>query len=181
MLNWKRTVLVSLFVGIGFGIGISLVVAGFFWHQSRPKPPRSWNKNIITASYRCVDTEGDSGLIVFYYILQNNSEYDYKLSKSDNVELFVKANDGLISESTAEKEITKASLPIWIPAKQRLQFGIHSGIPYTKSISHDLPIEEIKKGRKELEAFLNRNFQRIAGFSLFDQDSRYQIDLPKGW
>src|SRR6267378_3723896 len=43
MAEWKRPLLIGVGWGLGTAVGLALVVGGFLWYQSRPKPPKPWN------------------------------------------------------------------------------------------------------------------------------------------
>jgi hypothetical protein len=52
---------------------------------------------------------------------------------------------------------------------------------YTKGLELDASKEERQKFRKELSDFVNTKLSNLDGFVLFDDNNRYQINLPKGW
>jgi hypothetical protein len=51
MTPWKRLVLISAAAGAGFAVTASLIVGGFLWYESRPKPTEPWNTGAIKATF----------------------------------------------------------------------------------------------------------------------------------
>ena len=82
--------IISLSFGIGFALTISIVLGGFLWYQNKPKTPKPWDTSAITATYEYISTEGDDNTFVFHYILQNNTDFDYRISNLSDVVTMVK-------------------------------------------------------------------------------------------
>jgi len=50
--------------GLRTAVGLAGITDCFVWYQSRPKPPKPWNRTAINAEYDSVGTEGDKNNIV---------------------------------------------------------------------------------------------------------------------
>ena len=76
----------GLSAGIGLGIVIAIVLGVFSWRSSPPKP---WDNSAISAAFDYVDAEsesnGDPKTFFFHYILQNNSDRDYRIRDSSQL------------------------------------------------------------------------------------------------
>ena len=177
----KRLLVVGISFGVGFAITASIIIGGFFLYQSRPKPPKPWNPTAITAAYDHIDTDGENKNFVFYYTLENNTNFDYKISNLTDVVTMAKLKKPNSLSGSPDGKFLKPDYPILIPAKQRLRFSLQLGFPYDKNMKEGTRKEEREQYRKELEAYANKEFSNLDGFVLFDEVNRYQINLPKGW
>jgi len=70
--RFGKILLRSAGVGAGFAITLCVVVGVSIWYSDRPKPPKPWNKQAITAEYNNVSTAGDENFFCVQYTLQNN-------------------------------------------------------------------------------------------------------------
>ena len=87
-MNWKKLLLTGIGWGLGTAVGLALIVGGFLWYESRPKPPvppKPWNSSAIKADYDFVTSEGDKNTIVFYYNLENTTDFDYRVENAEHV------------------------------------------------------------------------------------------------
>lgn len=166
----KRVILICLSFCAGFAI--------MLWYQTRPKP---WNTKAITASYKNADTEGKLNLIVFYYSLTNNTNYDYTIQDNKNIYLAIKLKNKDINERKGDDSMATIDYPFFIPAKHSLQFKLHliySGPDKTQTLQTK---EDISKYHKEVEAYISKELIDLDGFVIFDENNHYKIDFPKGW
>jgi hypothetical protein len=180
----KRMVVSGLAGGVGFAVAIAIILGIVSWYQSRPKPPKPWDKAAVTATYDSIDTEGQSGRwegqppnrLVFYYTLQNNTDSDYQFSDLTNIVVMAKLKRQKSLSGQKGDKFLQPDSPVLIPAKQRIRFALHVGYPYEYDKS-------LKAGasKKDIEAYVNEKFSNLDGFALFDENNRYQIDFPKGW
>jgi hypothetical protein len=181
MAKWKKYILLGLSTGAGFAIMFCLIAGGFYWYGNRPKP---WNKDAITATFDQIRTEGsENKTLVFFYTLQNNTNRDYKAEVQSHLATLVKLKkQESLSGLTDGKEYLSIDLPIFIPPKQRLRFGLHLKYSYKgPEYRPDFTEEELEKYRQGLEAYISEKLKNLDGFVVYDEKNRYQIDLPKGW
>lgn len=136
-MNWKKLLLIGIGWGLGTAVGLALIVGGFLWHESRPKPPvppKPWNSAAIKAEYDYVDTEGDKNTIVFYYTLENTTDFDYRLEDGAHV-----AMAGTLEQQHSLSEFDgSVNYPISVPAKKRVRFAVHTNYPVWSKNSNGL-------------------------------------------
>ena len=184
--SWKTIALKSVFGGAGFTLTILLIIGGVIWYQSIPKPPKAWDNNAIIASYDHVDTTGENNIVVFYYILENKTDFDYPIEDKNN--FFIYANlerpTSLSGGKSGGKpdELLSFNYPVNIPSKHRLFFKITLNYPTEiKSPPFGASKENKEKHRKELEDYVTKEFNNLNGFTLFDYNKRYKIEFKPGW
>ncbi|MGA2183826.1 MAG: hypothetical protein ABSH47_12415 [Bryobacteraceae bacterium] len=180
MTGWKRVVLGGLSVGAGFAITFVLVWGGYLWYAARPRPPKPWNASAIRASFDRLDTEGEKNTVVFWYTLENRTDFDLRLAATGNLHMMGKLQQQG-SLTPFDDRFGSFDLPIFVPAKQKVRYGIHLDIGYTEHSNGDATLDEKRAYRKRLAAWLNAKLENLNGFAMFDDEDRYQIDFPKGW
>ena len=203
---WKRLVIFGLSAGVGF----ALIFAGFTWYRGRPRPPVPWNSDAITASFDSVFTEGPRDTVVFYYILENNTDFDYRIDDSSGAIILSKLER---EKSLSIDEWPKVDYPVFLPGRQRIRFAIHLQYPYREPTTPGatpssrpfsmefLPLERgeksytTKEGKQrpsliewfaskheeKVKDFVNNVLANLDGFVLYDTEQRRRIDFPKGW
>lgn len=179
---WKKVALRSAFFGAAFAITFALLIGGYFWYESRPKPPKPWDNNVIVAYYDSADTTGELNTLVFHYTIENKTNYDYSINDIKNI-LFYANLDRQKSLSGGEiDEYLNIDYPIHVPSKHRYRFKINLNYPTdVKSLKSGSTIEEREKFNKELNEYITNNLKNLNGFTLFDLINRYKIDFPAGW
>ncbi|HMD98142.1 MAG TPA: hypothetical protein VKM93_12545 [Terriglobia bacterium] len=80
--SWKRLVIVSASAGAGFALMLAIIAGAVVLHSSHPRPPQPWNVSAIKATYDALKAEDDDGHLVFYYVLENTTDSDYRLQES---------------------------------------------------------------------------------------------------
>lgn len=172
-MEWKRPLLIGVGWGLGWGFGTAVglvgLVGGFVWYQSRPKPPKPWNTSAIKAEYVYVQTERDKNTIVFYYTLENSTDFDYRVEDGHDIVMnkrFERKNN--LSRFTEHETI---DYPILVPARKRVEFVIH--------LRYECP--ECPKKEKALEKYIADRGGDLDGFDLLDESKRYEIIFPAGW
>jgi hypothetical protein len=120
----------ALAIAFAFGAGVALIglaaLALLSWRASRPKP---WNTTTIVARFDSVDTEGQEKKLVFYYILQNNTDRDFRINSQQELVLTGKLERQQSLTQESSKEFFSGELPVFIPARRRTRFAIHPGLP----------------------------------------------------
>jgi hypothetical protein len=177
---WKKILLRSLGFGAGFALTLCVIVGVWVWHRDRPKPPIPWNKQAITAEYDGLNTRGTDNLIVFIYILQNNTDEDYRLDSEFGVNLTARLQE---QKEFAQFSQTYFSLeyPIFIPARNRVRLSIESKYKYPIEEKTDATSEDRKQYRNALAKHVIDKWSNLDGFVVFDTTHRYEIDFPTGW
>jgi hypothetical protein len=175
-MNWQKLLLVGIGWGIGTAVGLAVLAGGFLWYESRPKPPlppKPWNNSAIVAEYDFVDTEGDQNTCVFYYTVENKTDFDYRIEDGHDILMSARlVQDKNLSPFT---EGQKVDYPVFVPAKKRVRFKIH--IDYTCPIKENNSdqIDNIKKHRVAVAKYVTNTFQNLEGFDLLDETNRYEV------
>lgn len=181
MSTLKRWAITGASFGAGLAVTLSLIAGVYSLYASKPNPPKPWNTRAITATYDYIDTEGDNNTFVFYYTLQNNTDYDYRIADATNVTLLAKLERQKSLSGSKNDQYLKFDFPLLVPAKQRLRLAIHLDYPSGKQSKAEATKDEREKYKNELSVLLNVTVPNLDGFAIFDESNRYQIDLPKGW
>jgi hypothetical protein len=183
MVAWKRVA----FFGVAFGSAFALVaaglLAGYSWYHSRQKP---WNERAIQATFDYVGTEeipepdwkGTPGL-VFYYVLENTQDSDYRLPTPPALLVHARLKEEKAFASGSIISLGDES--VFVPAKQRVRFGVHVRYPVKEDLGPDpKSYDDFRARRKRLADYAKKEFGNFDGFTLFDTVNRYQINLPNG-
>jgi hypothetical protein len=180
---WKNIFLRSAGFGAGIAVIVCLTAGGWIWYHSRPTSPKPWNSTAIKAEFDRLDIEGEKSTFAFYYVLENTTNFDYRLSNGDTFQLRgMLANEKGLAESSATDSTLE--LPTFLPPKLRARVIIHLPIPYTgqkQSPTDKSDVAGLRSYRKALADFVNKNMGNLDGFTIFDEANRYEIQLPKGW
>jgi hypothetical protein len=181
-MNWKKFLIVDVGWGLGTAVGLAVILGGFLWYESRPKPPeppKPWNRSAIKAEYDYVDTEGDKNNIVFYYTLENTTDFDFRLEDGKHVGMnAVLERQRSLSAFTESESV---DYPISVPAKKRIRFPVHFGYPYPEKGKPNADLQERRKYRAGLENYISTEMGNLDDFDLLDETNRYEIVLPGGW
>jgi len=173
-----------LALAVAFGAGVAAVGVAGLWLMSRnANRPRPWNPTAITATFGCIVTEGTEKKLVFYYILQNNTDHDFRLNSEAEVLLAGKLGQQQSLTGETPKEFLAGEFPLFLPARHRVRLGIHLGYTYqgSASLSAGATKADRERDRGLLVAYVRDELSNLDGFVLFHEATRYQIDLPKGW
>ncbi len=177
MSTWKRILLCGVGIGIGATIAFFAIISTYSWYSSRPKP---WNTNAITATFDRVVTEGDNNTYLFKYILQNNTKEDYTLNNGSDLVISAKLKKQK-SIVTAKEDDLAIDLPVFIPANQKSAFDIHVNYPSKVKSTNGPDENERNKYREAVKNEVSKTLPNIDGFMIYEKQSKYQIDLPRGW
>jgi hypothetical protein len=177
---WKKILLRSVGFGAGFALMLCAVVGVWVWYTERPKPPKPWNKQAITAQYDYVRPGGDKNNLTFYYTLQNNTDSDYRLTSDVGIEITIKEKQNKQLGDFAGKYET-TNYPVFVPAKSRVRFSLNIPYPYPVREKSNPTAEERKQYTTDVAKYVTNEFSNVEGFVLFDTTSRYEIDFPSGW
>ncbi len=178
-MNWKKALLIGLGWGVGTALGLAILVGGFLRYQSKPKPPKPWDSKSIKAEYDHVTTEGDDNHVVIYYVLENTTDFDYRVTDAYNVRMSAKLEDQNSLRAFSENE--KIDYPVSVPARKRVSFLIHLMYPYPSKMNANADLDERKKYRQTLEKYMAEQWANLDGFDFLDESSRNEIIFPAGW
>ena len=148
------------------------------------KPVGSRNSDAIRATFDAVRIDDDHHLL-FYYVLNNLTDQDYRIADGSNVVVMAKRSGKSAPTELSATDI-KVFYPIVLPAKQRhilvmrdlrRTYRFKSVI---KEKENPTPRQE-QAEEKRLEALIDRVSPGFHGFVIFDKATNREIDLPKGW
>ena len=174
----------ALAIAFAFGTGLALVgvsaVALLSWWSNRPV---SWNVSAVTASFDSVDTEGPEKKLVFYYVLSNNTNRDFRIDSEAEVRLAGKLQRQAALTLENAGKCLSAEFPLFVPAKQRSRFAVHLGYPYRGSVALSEGTSKADRARDEeaVATFVREELSNLDGFVLFHEPTHYRIELPNAW
>jgi hypothetical protein len=179
---WKQILLKSLGVGIGIGVGLAISIAFYAWYSSRPKPPKPWDANAITAAFEHADTNGENHHLRFLYSIENHTDLDYKIETANLRVSAVIAPDNSLLSGAGQVKFQDEN--VFLPAKQRVLVLLEMpDYPYPRGdvLPHGDTAEERKKYRDAVQKYVGDDFPRLNGFAAYDEINRYRINFPSGW
>jgi|SRR5579863_4857975 len=177
---WKKILLQSVGIGAGIAITLCAVIGSWIWYSDRPKPPKPWNIQAITAEYDYAHPEGDKNNVAFHYILQNNTEADYRVDSDAGIEITSKLKREKGLSQFANHYVT-ADYPIFVPAHTRVWISLNIPYPYPIREKEGPTLDEREQYKTEVARYITDKWTNLDGFVLFDASTRYEIEFPNGW
>jgi len=173
---WKRLVIISASAGAGLALAIALIVGGLIWYNSRPTPSQPWNRQAMLAKEPPGFTlSDDCKAVVFDYTLENTTNQDYGVENPETLRIMTRLEDkSLVGPLTSRT--CKVDGPIFIPAHQSSVMVFDCA---TTGAPERTTGESEQDEHERLRAFLEERYGDHLGFSLFDEATHYEIDLPK--
>lgn len=145
-----------------------------FRHSSREERP-TWNQRTISAGYvgsqlKQIDKTHSS--LIISYDLQNDTDSDYHLADGPSVIILSKLrSDG----SYSQEQPIRLAYPVFLPARQHARLAIEITQPF------NWPAEEDAGYLDKMRNFIKERLEDVGEFVLFDQNNRWQLELPSGW
>ena len=168
MAQWKKLGWIALAV-CGLVAILLFVRFSSVWHSSAPA--NGWNSGAIQstlAGVRVREVDSTHAAVVFFYDLDNRTDSDYRLSSGPNVVIMgrLPPNGSLSSD-----EPISLDSAAFVPARNRTRISL--------AISHtfDWPPQRDAAAERQVRQFVADQVAGVEGFVLFDQASRYQIEL----
>lgn len=161
-------------------MALAVCLFGYLYYEGRPRPPKPWDPNAVTAQFEYVATEGDKQNLVFSYTLENRTDFDFRLTEGASVQMNAKL--GQEQSLVPFADYGKLDYPIFVPARKRVDFKIHVlGYFYP---GHE-PKEDTTGSRSdyhsEVAAHVRDKLTNLDGFDLLDESDRKEIVFPAGW
>ncbi len=160
-------------------IGFLLVLVGIVGRlprsQSLAKPANPWNSRAIEsalAGVRVREIDPSKSEVVFVYDLDNKTDNDYQLAKGPTVVIMSRLKSS--GSLTSEKQVTLIS-SAFVPARNRTR--IELGV----TRAFDWPARMDAASEMRIRQLVAGEIADLTGFVLFDQGTRYQIELPGTW
>ena len=168
--SWKKWFWRSAGFGAGFAILLVMLIGGWAWYISRPARPKPWNTKAIKASYDELSAQNTDKDIQAYfgYILENDTDTDYKIS--DSVKIMSRNSHDALDDIG-----TWIRFDNFVPAHQKAKVG------FTVMVGDIFDSAKAKDNDKELIHTVGSWVSGIKSFVVFDEENRYEIELPSGW
>jgi hypothetical protein len=152
-------------------LAVVLLAVEFHRSGSTSAAPNSWNSGAIhgtLAAVRVRELDPAHAAVIFFYDLENRTDSDYRLSSGPNVVIMSRLQSGGILSSDQQITLDAAA---FVPAKNRTRIALE--------ITHgfEWPAQRDAAAEKQLRQFVVDQVSGLEGFVLFDQGTRYQIEL----
>lgn len=135
----------------------------------------TWNSRAIEATFAGVqvrEVDSSNATVVFLYDLDNKTDDDYQLAAGSSLIIMSRVkSDGSL---TADEPLTLAASS-FVPARNRTRIAVQIMRPFSWPQDSDPSSDE------KFRNLLQGEIENLDGFVLFDQPTRYQIDLPGDW
>lgn len=178
--SWKRLFIKAVGLGAGFALMFTLLACVGLWYMNRPKlpiPPKPWNKEALKAEFRSVGTSREDNFL-FQYVVENNSDIDYRINSMSGVSLGAKSKGYL---AMCDDCVSLTILPAFIPAHQKVLVPVELKYKIPGDLKTELNRTTSDNESNVVQSYVERNYTHLEGFVLFDENTRYEIDFPRGW
>jgi len=178
----KRVLLRALLFGAGFAAVVCAVTAAALWYVSRPTPPPPWNTSAIAAHFDGLDTEGERNTFVFTYVLENSTDWDYRLDNTSSIATMAQLKNNEAMVALPAETLRGPDIPVFIPARRRVRVRLHLEHTFPdKGPPAGSPQADQDSYSKRLAQQLAETLPNLDGFVLFDNLKHYEIDFQRGW
>jgi hypothetical protein len=168
MARWKRLGLIAL---ASCGLALILVLVKFQGARLFAGRANGWNSRAIEstlAGVRVREVDSTHADVVFLYDLENRTDSDYRLSSGPNVVIMSRLQPSGSLSSDQQVSLDSAA---FVPAKNRTRISLRVNHPF------DWPAQRDTAAERQLRQFVADEVAGLQGFVLFDQATRYQIEL----
>jgi hypothetical protein len=170
--NWRIILLRSAGFGGGFAIVGTLLLGGFMWWNSRPKP---WSDSAVTAKpaeLLMIQTTNELAFR-FRYAFTNHTGTEYSLPSAEMGALMRK-----LPGNSALDKIDRATWDgtIRIPPNQTI--AVTFTVPFRFS---DYNTSGAEMPDETLSKFAGNRLKDIDGLAFFDYGTKYKVEMPRNW
>src|SRR5439155_5561063 len=109
---------------------------------------------------------------------------DYELATHSAPKIAAKLEDSNSLTGFADENALVLKLPIFVPAHQKTRISVTMpgySFPTVTRPTASSTSDEWHKYHAEVAAHVTKKMSNLSGFVLFDENSRYQVELPNGW
>jgi hypothetical protein len=147
------------------------IVARFSRLRSSSPPADAWNSGAIQstlAGVRVREVDSTHAAVVFLYDLDNRTNIDYRLSSGPDVVVMSRLQP---TGSLSSDEPINLDSAAFVPARNRTRVELE--------LSHafNWPAQRNAEAERQVRQFVADQVAGVKGFVLFDQATRYQIEL----
>ena len=165
----KRNILGWTAVGL---VAVTAIAIALRFARSTPAgPANAWNSSAIQsklAGIRVKEIDPAHAAVVFFYDLDNRTDTDYRLSSGPNVVIMSRLEPG---GSLSSDQQINLDANAFVPAKNRTRIGIEMSRAFAWPVTRDASAE------RQIRQLVADQVAGLEGFVLFDQTTRYEIDL----
>lgn len=139
------------------------------------RPPAAWNSNAIKATFAGIqvrEIDSANAAVIFFYDLENTTDFDYRIENGPKTNFLSRLkSDGSLSS----EEQPRLDHPAFVPARNRTHIGLELVRPFL------WPAQGGEASDQKFREFVKRQTNNLEGFVLFDENTRYQVELRGGW
>lgn len=131
----------------------------------------TWNSAAIQstlAGVRVREIDATHAAVVFSYDLENRTDADYRLTGGPNVVVMSRLEP---SGSLSGDQAVTLDANAFVPAKNRTRISIEMARNFA------WPAQRDQGAERQIRQFVADQVSGLEGFVLFDQSTRYEIDL----
>jgi hypothetical protein len=143
-------------------------------------PTPAWNSSAIQSTFEGVqvkEVDATHATLIFSYDLDNNTDSDYQVTKGPTTVVMARLKSNGSVSAAESLELDKSA---FLPARNRTRIAVE--ITQNFNWPTQLPGSQIGPVNQEkFRALLAQQVSNLSGFVLFDQATRFQIELPGGW
>ncbi len=164
----KKFGLIGLAAG---GLALLTVLGIFARARFMAGRPQAWNSGAIEttlAGVRVRELDNTHAAVVFSYDLDNRTDTDYRLSSGPNVVIMSRLQPNGSLTSVQQVSLDSAA---FVPARNRTRISLEITHPF------DWPLQRDAAAERQVRQFVADEVSGVQGFVLFDQSTRYQIEL----
>jgi len=176
MALWKKLGVGVLLLG-AVALALFVILAGPRVARSNPpsEQPSPWNSHAIRSSLAAIrvqEVDSTHAAVVFLYDLENTTDRDYRLIKGPNIVIMSRLKS---SGTLSGEEPIALNSTAFIPAQNRTRIALE--------VSHlfSWPGQKTAYAERTFNQLVTGDVADVAGFVLFDQTNRYEIDFPASW
>ncbi|HTZ99738.1 MAG TPA: hypothetical protein VMB02_05365 [Candidatus Aquilonibacter sp.] len=137
--------------------------------------PGAWNSQAIEgtpAGIRVQEIDPTHAAVIFLYDLDNKTDTDYRLDKGPDVVVMTRLKSG---GTLSGDEPVSLDSGAFVPARNRTRIALE-----VNHVFH-WPGQRGAYAERAFDQLVAGDVSGIAGFVLFDQTNRYEIDFPGAW
>lgn len=164
----------TITIGV-LGCALLFLGAAYLWHSPHvvqsAAGQKPWNRTAIVSTFTGVkvrELDATHAAADFVYDLENRTNGDFQLAPGPSAVVMRRLSDGSLS-SDANAHLLSAA---FVPVNNRTRITIEM------SDAFNWPAKQDAAADQSFRDFVSHETTGLEGFVIFDQVSRYQIDLP---
>ena len=166
---------------------ICVAALGYFIMPRAPKDDApaapvatGWNPAAVRgtlAGIQVREVDPNHAAIVFSYDVDNQTDADYQLTKGPNAVILsrLKSDGTLVTNDALQLDNS-----IFLPARNRARISFEEAKPF-RWPAELVPGRMGPLTQEKYRSLVAQETANLSGFVLFDQNSKYQIELPGAW